>query len=132
MRVDELGEEGWRISYDADLREGRLPPAVETALFRVFQEALTNVRKHARSDRARVTLRRGEHDVRLEVRDWGRGFSPDEDSAPNGPGERVGLSGMRERVALLGGQFEIESRPGDGTTVVATVPLKAEEPDRDG
>ena len=132
MRIDELREEGWRISYDADPQEVRLPPAVETALFRVFQEALTNVRKHARSDRARVTLRRGEHDARLEVRDWGQGFSPGEASAANGRGERIGLSGMRERVALLGGEFEIESRPGAGTVVVATVPLKAEEAERDG
>ena len=71
-----------------------------------------------------VALRRTRRGVRLEVQDWGRGFDP---AAPvgGGPGERVGLSGMRERVGLLGGQYEVQSRPGVGTRVVAEVPLPA-------
>ncbi len=61
--------------------------------------------------------------VRLEVRDWGRGFDAAEAGRGGGPGERVGLSSMRERIALLGGNFEIRSKPGAGTSVMAEVPL---------
>jgi signal transduction histidine kinase len=104
---------------------------VETALFRVAQEALTNVRKHARTDRMHVTLERRGQAVRLLVRDWGRGFVPSGVPDEADPGERVGLSSMRERVALLGGHFEIHSEPGAGTSVVAEVPLR-EEADAQG
>ena len=61
--------------------------------------------------------------VRLEVRDWGSGFDLARVASRGGPGERVGLSSMRERVALLGGELEIRSEPGEGTSVVAEVPL---------
>lgn len=128
LLVEELEEEGWEIVYEEDLGAERLGPEVETALYRVAQEALTNAKKHAGATRARVALaRRGGSPggrVRLEVRDEGRGF--DESSrGRGGPGERVGLSSMRERVALLGGRLEIASSPGMGTTVTAEVPLRA-------
>ena len=61
--------------------------------------------------------------VHLEIRDYGRGFDPNVDPKASGPGERVGLAGMRERVALLGGELEVKSTPGKGTSVVAHVPL---------
>jgi signal transduction histidine kinase len=61
--------------------------------------------------------------VRLLVRDEGRGFKPDKAAKSNGPGERFGLSGMRERVSLLGGSFKLHSEPGSGTTVKAEVEL---------
>jgi len=83
---------------------------------------LTNVRKHAETDRVRVALGRRNGIVRLEVRDWGRGFVPAEIKQGASPGERVGLSSMRERVALLGGNLEISSEPRIGTSVVAEVP----------
>ena len=60
---------------------------------------------------------------RLEVRDFGRGFDPTRQPLESGPGERVGLAGMRERVGALGGRLEVNSRVGVGSTVVATVPL---------
>jgi signal transduction histidine kinase len=63
----------------------------------------------------------------LEVRDWGRGFDPAQATVGGGPGERVGLSSMRERVGLLGGDLEILSKPGEGTSVVAEVPLAETE-----
>jgi signal transduction histidine kinase len=122
--VEELQQEGWQVEYEAALGPDRLEPAVETALFRVCQEALTNARKHARAPRARVALRRRGRRIRLEVRDWGQGFDPAA-VACGGPGERVGLSGMKERVALLGGRCEVRSRPGAGTRIVAEVPLRA-------
>ena len=71
---------------------------------------------------ARVTLGRLPGKVRLEVRDFGRGFDPSSPTA-NGPGERVGLLGMRERVALLGGELEIRSKPEAGTSAIAEIPL---------
>src|SRR5206468_2103039 len=98
-QLDTLREEGWQVSYDEALGEGRLPPAVETALFRVAQEALANVRKHAATTRVHLGLRRQKLAVRLEVQDWGRGFRPASARAGAGPGERVGLPGMQERVA---------------------------------
>jgi signal transduction histidine kinase len=123
--VEELRRDGWRVDFEADLGPDRLAPATETALFRVAQEALRNARKYAQTRRARVALRSAERAVRLEVQDWGRGFDPAAIPAGAGPGERIGLSGMRERVALLGGRCEVHSQPGAGTRIVAEVPLRA-------
>jgi signal transduction histidine kinase len=64
-----------------------------------------------------------EDEVYLEVRDYGRGFDPIKASMESGPGERVGLAGMQERVGMLGGELEIHGQPGIGTTVMATIPL---------
>ncbi len=100
---------------------------MEINLFRVAQEALSNVRKHAKTNRLRVSIGRHDGVVRLEVRDWGRGIHPSEVRAGNGPGERVGLSSMHDRVALLSGSLQIRSEPGGGTSVVAEVPLPVAE-----
>jgi signal transduction histidine kinase len=126
LQVERLSGDGIRASYEETLGGGRLPEVVETALFRVAQEALTNVRKHSRADRAHVALERGDQVVRLQVRDWGRGFELDGVVDGVDPSERVGLSSMRERVALLGGRLEIRSEPGAGTVVVAEVSLRDE------
>ena len=126
LRIEELEQEGWRIDYEEALGDGGRPlsPEMETALYRIAQEALTNVGKHARTKRARVALRQHGGKVRLEVEDGGRGFDP---CAPKksggGPGERVGLRGMKERVALLAGKLEIKSEPGVGTSLSVEVPL---------
>jgi signal transduction histidine kinase len=127
LQLEALRAEGWQIGYEGDLDDERLPVPVETALFRVAQEALANVVKHARTRRVNLALERlrGPREaVRLSVRDYGVGFSPDTPASTSGPGERVGLSGMRERVALLGGGFRVASRPGAGTLIVAEVPLR--------
>lgn len=124
MQVEELRSEGLNASYEETLGEERLPATLETTLFRVAQEALTNVRKHAETDRVRVELRRRDGMVWLEVKDWGRGFDPAKVEQTSGPGERVGLSSMRERIALLGGGLEIRSKPGTGTALVAQIPLQ--------
>ena len=123
QQVQRLGGDGRQIGYEESLGDERLPTAVESALYRVAQESLTNIQKHARSARVQVTLQRLDGSVRLRVRDWGEGFRPEEVATGNGPGERVGLSSMRERISLLGGSFEIHSEPGAGTEVVAEVPL---------
>ena len=123
IEAEELRANGWQVDFSSSLGDDeRLPVAVETALFRVAQEALTNVRKHAGTKRARLALNRLGQKVRLRVRDWGQGFDPDAHAGTGGPGERVGLSSMRERVALLGGDFDILSRPGVGTLVSVEVP----------
>jgi PAS domain S-box-containing protein len=137
LQVEELQTEGFEASYEGKLGEERLPSTLEANLFRVTQEALSNVRKHAETGRVRVAIGRREGVVRLEVRDWGRGFCTSEVRGSAGPGETVGLSSMRDRVALLSGSLEIRSEPGIGTSVVAEIPLPAageekEEADDDG
>jgi PAS domain S-box-containing protein len=134
LQVQTLRSEGLEIGLEEALGDVRLPPEVETTLFRVAQEALTNVRKHARASAVHVVLERSGRAVRLMVRDEGRGFRPDEATRSNGPGKRVSLSGMRERLSLLGGRFEFQSEPGSGTTVTAVVdlPTKGEYPDHAG
>jgi signal transduction histidine kinase len=96
----------------------RLPPEVETALYRIVQESLTNIVKHARATNVSVVLARKSDSVSVVVEDDGVGFEPH--LVRDGG---IGLVGMQERVALLGGRLAIESRPGAGTTFVAEVPL---------
>jgi PAS domain S-box-containing protein len=122
LQVEKISAQGSKVDYEEALGDERLPPEVETALFRVAQEALTNVHKHAPSARVRITLQRLNDSVRLQVRDWGPGFNPERITDGGGPGERLGLSSMRERMALLGGHLEVHSRPGEGTEVVAEIP----------
>jgi signal transduction histidine kinase len=126
LEVERLREEGYRVDYTDDMDdigEERLPGAVEIAFFRVAQEALTNIRKHSRTRRVRIKLRREAEEVRLEIEDDGRGFDPATASLGSGPGERVGLAGMRERIGALGGALEVRSSRGAGTFVAASVPL---------
>ena len=96
----------------------RLPMRVESELFRIAQEALTNVRKHAHATSAEIRLRRRGARVSLTISDDGRGFSP---ARRNSDGH--GLVGMRERAKLLGGSLRVSSAVGKGTRIVATVPL---------
>jgi PAS domain S-box-containing protein len=125
MQIEELQTEGFEASYEDTLGEERLPSTLEINLFRLAQEALSNVRKHAKTDRVRVVIGRQEGVVRLEVRAWGRGFRTSDVGGGAGPGETVGLSSMRDRVALLSGSLQIRSEPGIGTSVVAEIPLSA-------
>ena len=121
--IEALRGDGWEVEYEEKLGEGRIPSTLETTLFRVTHEALTNARKHARTDRACVELRRREDTITLTVEDRGRGFDPSALDGRNGPGERVGLSGMQERVGMVGGELEVRSRPKEGTSITVRVPL---------
>ncbi|WP_010585251.1 ATP-binding protein [Schlesneria paludicola] len=119
-----------RTSIPADVEcvgmEGeRIPAEIETALYRTLQEALTNVAKHAQTPRVSVILRRNELDILMIVEDQGVGFDPESNPHSQGPRQRLGLLGMRERIEAVGGSLEIESIPGTGTTVFARVPLAA-------
>jgi two-component system NarL family sensor kinase len=103
------------------LRAEPLPLPVEAELFRIAQQAVANIRAHARAHEVMVTLRRRGHTVSLSIRDDGRGFDP----SAVGPGCH-GLVGMRERAALVGGRLRVRSRPGGGTTITASIPLALE------
>ena len=107
---------GMRVDLESRIRE-RLPTDVETALYRIVQEGLTNIVKHAQASAVSIVLRRSRSAVTALIEDDGRGFTPD------GSGEGLGLLGMGERLALLGGRLKIESSHGAGTTIVAEVPL---------
>ena len=123
QKIEALRTEGWEATYEGPPEDVYLPEAVETSLYRVVQEALNNTRKHAGTKRVHVELRRVGKSVRLEIRDRGRGFSLTESSIGGAPGEKVGLSSMRERVSLLGGDIKFHSQPGMGTSIVVEVSL---------
>jgi PAS domain S-box-containing protein len=115
---------GWQLNFRADPLEQRLDPAIETACFRVAQEAFTNVLRHAQPTEVRVQLQREEQTLRLAISDNGVGF--DVAAARDGTRHRTGLGlvTMEERAILAGGRLEIHARPGAGTTVQARFPLK--------
>jgi signal transduction histidine kinase len=111
-------EHGLVIDLMAD--EGqRLAGPMETALFRIVQEAVNNVIRHAQARHVAVTLKRARERVTLQVVDDGQGF----DAQLPRSGRHVGLWSMRERVEQLGGQFEVRSAPGRGTVISAVIPL---------
>ncbi len=123
-----LGSDGIRVETSTRTSEMRLPPTVETVLFRIGQEAITNAARHAQASRVRVNLRSNESGdrVTLEIEDDGVGF--DEDQVQRDPlndRARLGLLGMRERVQLIGGELLVQSEPGQGTLISVTVPLGA-------
>ena len=104
-------------------KDMRLPKAIEATLYRVLQETLTNVVRHAEARKVGVILNVTDREVSMIVEDDGRGFPADADDPTASPAMRLGLLGIRERLALVGGSLEIESSPGRGTTVFARVPL---------
>ncbi len=108
------------------LKDERLPAAVETALYRVVQEAVTNVVRHAAATRVDVLAERRDDRVRVLVEDDGKGFVPGRAEG----GERLGLIGMRERAEALGGTLTVESAPGEGTTIAVEVACGDPHPDR--
>jgi signal transduction histidine kinase len=113
-----------------DLGGRALPQAVETTLFRVLQEATTNVLRHAEASRVGVILDARGDAVRLIVEDNGKGFPAEEGRAAPASTRHFGLLGMRERLALVHGTLDVESSPGSGTTLFINIPLErnAREP----
>jgi two-component system, NarL family, sensor histidine kinase DegS len=95
-----------------------LPPVLKTAVFRIIQEGLANVRRHSRSRTARLEVICHDNLIRLEIEDWGAGFDP-----TNVGRECFGIAGMRARTALLGGTMTVTSRPQNGTLLVIEIPL---------
>ncbi len=114
------------LVVEGPVEEVELPPSTEIQLARIVQEALSNVRKHARAERATVRLALRDDRLLVEVADDGRGFDPDA-SAPTG-WPRFGLQTMRERASAVGGRFRIASAPGAGTNVSVELALPVEAP----
>jgi signal transduction histidine kinase len=111
---------GIKCEVHANLHEPLLDPELSTTFFRIFQETLTNVIRHAGATQVSVALKQADGQILLEVRDNGRGISKSEISNPGA----MGLLGMRERAALLGGQFQIGSVPrSEGTRVIVSIPI---------
>jgi len=114
---------GIDVSLEVDDHVGRQSEEIETTVFRMVQEALTNVHRYSGSRRAWIRIMRGNGRIRAEVRDEGRGLGVDSRALTKVAPLGVGISGMRERVEQLGGTFQLESSPGQGTTLRATLPL---------
>jgi two-component system sensor histidine kinase UhpB len=112
------------IAYRFRGSRDRVPPDVELVLYRVAQEALTNASKHARATRVEVEVDRRSELIRLTVRDDGRGFDVERFRDTRGAGVGLGLFGMEERLALVGGDLRIVSEPGAGSELQASIPLR--------
>jgi signal transduction histidine kinase len=106
------------VDLEARLGDDRLSPEVETTLYRIVQEALTNIVKHAEASKVSILLARRSGFAMAVVEDDGQGFDP-----TNTRADGLGLVGMRERVELHDGRLTVESAPGSGTTLVVEVPL---------
>jgi signal transduction histidine kinase len=107
---------GMSVDFEPGLGDERLPSEIEITLYRITQEALTNVVKHAQASRVSIVLTRRSESISAVIEDDGRGFG---EAGENG----LGLLGMRERVALIGGRVAVESSPGSGTTLSIEVPV---------
>ncbi len=114
------------VDLQAPKRAARLAPHIETVLYRVAQEAVTNVLKHARPARVSIVLAQKKSEVSLIVEDTGSGFQPELVLA-GGDKNHLGLRGMRERVMLAGGTLVIESAPGSGTSLFVRIPLPGQD-----
>ncbi len=117
---------GVRVDFEHQGETPRLPQQIETAVYRIVQEALTNVARHAETRHARVSLRYGSDTVYVGIEDHGRGFDIE---AITEPVDSMGLPGMMERATLLGGKLELTSAPGEGTRISAALPLVTDDAD---
>jgi signal transduction histidine kinase len=114
---------GLQVQFVAPSLEGRLEPTLETACFRVAQEALTNIVRHARASSVRVELAEEAGSLHLMVRDDGAGFEPESIRRQLDGDASLGLLGMKERASLMGGRVELKSAPGQGTEVHGWFPI---------
>jgi two-component system, chemotaxis family, sensor kinase Cph1 len=96
---------------------------VEMTLYRVIQEALNNVAKHSGATRVGLVLSRTAHDVQAIIEDNGRGFDPSNSVAAVSPNGQLGLLGIQERLAMLGGTLKVESAPARGATLIVRIPI---------
>ncbi len=126
--LEGLGEkEKLRVDLVPLGNEIRLPSNVEIGVFRIIQEALHNVVKHARVTRAKVTISYGCKQLLISIKDEGVGFDPREVENRSKRGKHYGLISMRERAELLGGGIEIKSGPGEGTRIILAIPIIEKE-----
>jgi PAS domain S-box-containing protein len=114
---------GPKVELHSRVAFNRLAPVVENVIYRIVQEGLANARVHSKSDKIFVTLAQRDDRLRIVIRDWGIGFDPQTVQE-----NRFGLEGIRQRVRLLGGKCSIRSKPGQGTSVVAELPVAVLRP----
>ena len=113
---------GLLVHFERGARDAPLTAEQKTALFRIAQESLNNVARHAEATEVEVSLNLLKSGVQLRVKDNGKGFSMDQHRS-RAEKQHLGLQGMQERVGLMNGRFLVRSAPGAGTTVVAEIPL---------
>lgn len=113
------------IMLDVAGNVGRLPSDIELAIFRVVQECLTNIHRHSGSKTALIRVARQGESVRTEVRDYGKGMSPERLSEIQSHGSGVGIRGIRERIRQFHGEMKIESND-SGTSVIVSIPMPTE------
>ena len=113
-----------KLNFRADSVVEQLAGEPKTVIYRVVQESLTNVYKYADATRVAVIVKKSDDTIRLTVRDNGKGFRPDQLDLSSKDKSGMGLMGMQERLRLVNGQFSVESEPGKGTAIRATIPLK--------
>lgn len=121
---DQLPKQGLEVRLELDAVNQKLPPSMETVLFRITQEALNNVVKHSGAASATVRLSLHDSAVVLEVEDDGVGFDVERVLGPEGPRHSLGLHSMRERASLSGGFLTVLSSPGCGTRIRVELPLQ--------
>jgi PAS domain S-box-containing protein len=115
---EERRKKGPTIEFRSSVKFERLAPVMENAIYRIVQGGLANACTHSKSERVQISLLQRGGQVRIEIRDWGIGFQPEE-AVDN----RFGLEGIRERARLLGGKCEIHSEPGKGTRITIELPV---------
>jgi signal transduction histidine kinase len=120
---DYLAKRGLDVKIEVIKPETKLPSYTETMLFRIIQEALTNIVKHAGASKVRVQLQLSDSTAIVEVEDDGKGFDVEVALSRKGVRQNLGLHGMAERATLLGGTFNIRSQPGQGTCLRVEIPL---------
>ena len=106
------------IDWSSCVAFDRLSPALETSIFRIIQEGLTNAIHHSKSERVSIAMKQTERTILVRIEDWGVGFDPAEPKSGH-----FGLEGIRERARFLGGAAKIESQPGKGTCIEVELPL---------
>jgi len=114
---------GIRTEQKIDIAEGDIPEPLKIVIYRVTQEAMTNIAKHSKADLVRFSLRKLDNRLELGLHDNGRGFSLEEINSLRAAGKGLGLTSMRERAELSGGSLNIESTQGEGTNIMASWPL---------
>ena len=110
--------------FHCDQTETRLPPSIEITLFRISQEAITNILKHAKATNVKINLNVASQNVNLTIEDDGIGFQKSADISDQTLSGGLGLSGIQERISTLGGELDIISKPGEGTLIKVKVPLQ--------
>jgi two-component system sensor histidine kinase DegS len=123
-----LAAAGVKAHFETAGPERRMPTNLETAIFRIIQEAVTNIIRHAGAESASISIDFEETSIAVHIEDDGKGFDLDEAMRATREGRGLGLLSMKERAALLGGVLNIRSQPGQGTQIGLEIPVKWENP----